>query len=270
MTKSSNIYFPTGEIEKTFIKSIWRLSDNDLNHRKEIILPKGTVEIIFNFSDTIDYFNPSLQVSKCLPSVFVNGINFKPFELTKSGRQEFLGIQLNGIGLRMLSNVSTKEFNDSVLYGRDVCPQLDNLADELYFKQSFDEQVEILLSWASKKFRLNNFHSSLTRVQYLTKLNCGQNLTIKELSRKLCLSDRQLRRLSNDWLGMKTEEFIHYSKYLDSLYLLHHSKQTLTEIGLEAGYYDQSHFIREFKSYTGLTPKQYREANTSLPGHIFA
>ena len=82
MTKLSDIYFPTSEIEKTFINSIWRLSENDLNERKEIILPKGTVEIIFNFSDTINYFNPSLQVSKNLPSVFINGINFKPFELT--------------------------------------------------------------------------------------------------------------------------------------------------------------------------------------------
>lgn len=269
MTKTTDIYYPTGEIEKTFINSIWRLSENDLHKRKEIILPKGTVEIIFNFSDKINYFNPSLQISKELPIVFVNGINFKPFELIKTGRQEFLGIQLKSIGLRLLFNISAKEFNNSVYDGKEICSQLDNLANELFYKQIFNQQVEIIIDWIRKNIPSNNFQYSISRVQKLLNLNCNHNLKVKKMSEEICLSDRQLRRFSQEWLGMNTEEFILYNKYLNSLKLLHNSKQTLTKIGLEAGYYDQSHFIREFKSFTGLTPKQYREVCSDLPGHIF-
>lgn len=268
MTKSSDIYFPTGEIEKTFINSIWRLSENDLNERKEIILPKGTVEIIFNFSDKIDYFSPSLQISKCLPQVFINGINFKPFELTKTGKQEFLGIQLNSIGLRLLFNISAKEFNDSVLEGREVCLQLDNLAHELFYKQTFSQQVEILLTWIRKKISQSNCQFSISRANKLLSLSSQHNLTVKHICEQVCLSDRQLRRFSQDWLGTNTEEFIQYHRYLYCLQLLTHSKQTLTEIGYEAGYFDQSHFIREFKSFTNLTPKQYRDASVEHLGHI--
>lgn len=268
MTTLSDIYFPTGEIEKTFINSIWRLSEKDVNERKEIILPKGTVEIIFNFSDTINYFSSSLQVSKKLPSVFINGINFKPFELTKTGRQEFLGIQLNSIGLRLLFNVSAKEFNDRVLEGREVCSQLDNLAHELYYKQSFIQQVEILLTWIRSKIAVSNFQFSIDRANKLLSLSNQHHLTVSHFCQQVCLSDRQLRRFALDWLGMNTEEFIQYHKYLYCLHRLRHSKQSLTEIGFAAGYYDQSHFIREFKSYTHLTPKQYRDANVEYPGHI--
>lgn len=60
MTKTANIYFPTSEFEKIFINSIWRLSEYDVNRRIERILPKGTVEIIFNFSEKIEYVNASL------------------------------------------------------------------------------------------------------------------------------------------------------------------------------------------------------------------
>lgn len=269
MTKTTDIYCPTGEIEKTFINSIWRLSEHDLHKRKEIILPKGTVEIIFNFSDKIDYFNPSLQVSKTLPSVFVNGINFKPFELIKTGRQEFIGIQLKSIGLKLLFNVSAKEFNNSVYEGELICSYLGILADELFCEQTFSQKVEKILLWIRKK--IPTFHSqySINRAQKLLSFNCHHNLTVKKLSEEICLSDRQLRRFSLEWLGMNTEEFICYSKYLHALHLLHVARLKLTDIGLEAGYYDQSHFIREFKSYTGMTPKQYRGANTDLPGHIF-
>lgn len=269
MTKSTDIYYPTCEIDKRLINSIWRLSESDLHEQKEIILPKGTVEIIFNFSDKINYINPSLQVSKLLPTVFVNGINFKPFELIKTGRQEFLGIQLNSIGFRLLFNISVKEFNNNVYEGKEICSQFDNLANELFYKQTFSQQVQLILEWIRKIIPSNNFQYSMSRAQKLMSYNGRHNLTVKKLSEEICLSDRQLRRFSQDWLGMNTEEFILYNKYLTCLQLLHHSKQTLTEIGLEASYYDQSHFIREFKSYTNLTPKQYQEANTDLPGHIF-
>ncbi len=269
MTKSTDIYYPTGGIEKVIINSIWRLSENDLHKRKEIILPKGTIEIIFNFSDQINYVNPSLQISKKLPIVFVNGINFKPLELIKIGRQEFLGIQLNSIGFRLLFNISAKEINNSVYDGKEICRQVDNLANELFYKQVFSQQVERILDWIRKIVPSNKFQYSINRVQKLLSSNCTHNLTVKKMSEEISLSDRQLRRFSQDWLGMNTEEFILYNKYLNCLHLLHHSNQTLTEIGLEAGYYDQSHFIREFKSYNDLTPKQYQEANTDLPGHIF-
>ncbi|NOT36598.1 MAG: helix-turn-helix transcriptional regulator [Saprospiraceae bacterium] len=269
MQKTSDIYFPTGEIEKAFINFIWRLSENDLHKRKEIILPKGTVEIIFNFSDEINYFNPSQQVSKKLPIVFVNGINFKPFELTKTGRQEFLGIQLNSIGLRLLFNISAKEFNNSVYDGKELCTHLDSLANALFHQQTFAQQVNMILVWIRNKIPFKNYQHSIDRVQKLKSYKDIQNLSVKKICEEIYLSDRQLRRFSQDWLGMNTEEFILYGRYLNCLNLLHYSKQSLTAIGLKAGYYDQSHFIREFKAYTDLTPKQYQEANTDLPGHIF-
>ena len=68
---------------------------------------------------------------------------------------------------------------------------------------------------------------------------------------------------------MNTETFLLYKKYLESLQLLHNPNLSLTQIGLKAGYYDQSHFIREFKSFTTLTPKDYQASITDLPGHIF-
>lgn len=269
MTKSAYIYHPTGEVEKTFVNSIWRLSESDLHNQKEIILPKGTVELIFNFSDKIIYFNPSCQVSMNLPAVFINGLNFKPFELIKTGRQEFLGIQFKSTGLRLLFNISAKEFNNRVYNGKEVYSQLDNLANELFCKHTFNQQVQIILEWIRKKATSNISKYSVSRAQKLMSLSSHQNITVKKLCEEVCLSDRQLRRFSLDWLGMNTEELICYQKYLTCLQLLHRSTQTLTEIGSEAGYYDQSHFIREFKSYTDLTPKQYREANKELPGHIF-
>lgn len=190
MTKTANIYFPTSEFEKIFINSIWRLSEYDVNRRIERILPKGTVEIIFNFSEKIEYVNASLQVSKVLPSVFVNGINFRPFELIKSGPQDFLGIQLNSLGLRLLFNLSVKEFNNGVYEGALICVQLDELADELYCNQVFCKQTEIIMSWINKRNSAVKYYYSLNRLQKLQSLIFNDNKSVKKISEEICLSDR--------------------------------------------------------------------------------
>jgi len=270
MAKIIDAYYPKNDIEKIFLNSIWRLSETDFHKRKEIILPKGTVELIFNFSDTVNYNNPSLMTSKKLPAVFVNGLNFRPFELVKTGHQDFLGIQLNSIGLRLLFNISAKEFNNNVFEVKDFCPYINILAEKLCQNKNFNLQVEIILNWIYKKISACNFRHSINRFHLMRKLIRCHDITVKKLSEAVCLSERQLRRFSNDWAGMNTEEFILYNKYLVSLHLLHNSKRSITDIGLEAGYFDQSHFIREFKSYTDLTPKQYQNAKKEIPpGHIF-
>ncbi|MFZ4543545.1 MAG: helix-turn-helix domain-containing protein [Saprospiraceae bacterium] len=269
MSKTAEIYYPSGETERHFVKSIWRLHEYNIHKITETILPKGTVEIIFNLSDDITYFNPNLPNGQKLPNCFINGINFKPFKLIKNGQQVFLGIQLNAIGLKVLFDMPAMEFNDNIYEGWLVCKSLDSLSQQLFYKKSFNEQVEAILRWINERISVSRANKTLPQVCKLFYSKSLHDLTVKNLCKETFFSDRHLRRLSNEWLGMNTETFIQYNKYLASLHLLHRSDLSLTQVGLQAGYYDQSHFIREFKSFTDLTPKAYQTSINYLPGHIF-
>lgn len=269
MTNSADIYFPKTEVEKLFVKSIWRLQCFTICEQKETILPKGTVEIIFNLSDKIIYINPAVDVKVTLPYCFINGINFKPFHLIKNGQQIFLGIQLNSIALKALFNIPARELNDTITEGSVVCKPLNDLHQQLFSSGTFDEQVKIIRKWLCRQISASKKLSEIERIHNWFFCSDVRWMTVKNLHHQACISDRQLRRMSAEWLGMNTENFLLYNKYLSALHLLHNSKSSLTQIGLEAGYYDQSHFIREFKSYTDLTPKEYQASVTGLPGHIF-
>lgn len=268
MLPSACHYKPQRFPENLLINNIWRITDNNSHLRDELILPKGTAEIIFNFSDPVIYRNDAAGVAEKLPAVFINGINTKPFTLSKNGKQDFLGIQLSSPGIRFLFDVPSEEFNNGVFDITLLCKDLCSLTSELYEKP-FSSQVLSVLNWLNKKISTISDYRHLLRAEKLKQMITYRNQTIRTLSSEFYLSDRQLRRIAHEWLAMSTEEFVQYNKYLASLQLLHSSHQTLTQIGLEAGYYDQSHFIREFKSYTGITPSQYRKANRSIPGHIF-
>ena len=40
---------------------------------------------------------------------------------------------------------------------------------------------------------------------------------------------------------------------------LRHSEESVTDIALEVGFYDSSHFVRQFRRFVGMTPTDYRE-----------
>lgn len=69
-------------------------------------------------------------------------------------------------------------------------------------------------------------------------------------------SMRQFQRNFKQYVGFSPKLFsriVRFQKVLDQ----NTSTKTLTQIGMDAGYTDQSHFIRDFREFSGITPKEY-------------
>ena len=265
MKISSEIFFPEQSFINQLVKCVWRIYDQDTAKRCETILPKGNAEIIFNMCGNIFYRNTTEKTINIFPRVAINGINSAPFILEKEGEQLFIGVQLNICALRCLFRISPKEMTNRVIDGSLICKELDDLWYQISNAGSFNDQSVLIMKWVHQKlghsdqinYPLPNFHSTM------------QINSTKAICCQFDYSERHVRRIFNDWLGMNIESFIQYKKYLKALYLIHQTNLTLTQIAHDSGYYDQSHFIREFKSYTNLTPKEYRQKKSTTPGHIY-
>jgi AraC-like DNA-binding protein len=59
------------------------------------------------------------------------------------------------------------------------------------------------------------------------------------------------------YTGLPPKLFCKINRFQHSLNLVNANGQNLTNIAYESGYFDQSHFIREFKSFTGITPNSF-------------
>ena len=51
--------------------------------------------------------------------------------------------------------------------------------------------------------------------------------------------------------------------------LLNHKTETLTQIAYENEYYDQAHFIKDFKEFTGTNPKEFLENRQNVLSSLF-
>jgi AraC-like DNA-binding protein len=68
---------------------------------------------------------------------------------------------------------------------------------------------------------------------------------------------------------MNAEEILLYKKYLHAVELMHQTSLSLTEIAHQSLFVDQSHFIKTFKGYAGITPGVYKRKRSLVKGHIY-
>lgn len=83
-------------------------------------------------------------------------------------------------------------------------------------------------------------------------------LTIEALSAQECYSPRHLNRILCAYLGMGPKQFARLLRINGAVRLLG-SGQPLTYLAQESGFYDQAHFIRDFREVCGITPGAYRD-----------
>ncbi|HRG88287.1 MAG TPA: helix-turn-helix domain-containing protein [Chitinophagales bacterium] len=82
------------------------------------------------------------------------------------------------------------------------------------------------------------------------------SIRIKELIEQLRTSQSPLEKRFRRAVGTSPKKFASIVR-LKHVIEQHKNLNSLTELGYEAGFYDQAHFIKEFKAFTGDTPERF-------------
>jgi AraC-like DNA-binding protein len=262
----SNFYIPQSPHLKNSIRSFWEVEGQSA-FKFENIMPKGIIEIIFNFSDCnsigATLKDKQYTVQKC----FINGFNTTPVKLNLPFRHEFFGVQLQPTAIKHILGVPSKEFTDDIVELLSINYDFENLWEELAEHNNFDERVAVFCRFVQKKLiepppqerLLNNFLNDVNQ-------HC---LSVKDLANTICYSPRHLSRKIFEATGVNTEEVLLYKKYLHALHLIHHSNLSLTDIAYQSNFSDQSHFIKTFKAFGKITPGDYKRQKGRVIGHVY-
>jgi AraC-like DNA-binding protein len=163
--------------------------------------------------------------------------------------------------------VPAGEFLNTITDLQLLHPTAAELAEQLAAAPSFEHRVSIVGHWARQQLTHLTPQDQLIS-SYLQGARPGAE-SVTALARQACYSPRQLSRKTHDLFGLPTEALLRYKRYVLALQALHQPTGSLTQIGLACGYYDQAHFIHEFRQYTGMTPGDYRKRQSPRPGHVF-
>lgn len=145
--------------------------------------------------------------------------------------------------------ISVDDMEDSEL------SELQNrLMDEAMGQKSTIGLIECFL-----KRRINSYpiyeHKRMEAV--VNSINRGEN-QIASLASISCLSYKQFQRVFRNHIGSNPKDFLRVVRFQRVLYYMQHKfRGNFTQLALACGYYDQAHFVKEFKFFTGWTPKEY-------------
>jgi AraC-like DNA-binding protein len=95
----------------------------------------------------------------------------------------------------------------------------------------------------------------------LTKLIQSKgSASLKEVQRTLQLTERTFERRFRQTVGISAKLFSKIRRFQEGLHQLRNNKyEKLSDIAYDNDYADQAHFIRNFKEFTGHSPKQYEK-----------
>ena len=253
------VFFPSAAL-KPYVSYYWtcRHPDDVL----EVMYPSGSIELCIDIADgnTVRYRGDS---STRVPRLELLGHWTIPTRAAiKKGNTCLITRFQPYAGALFFPHAASEFTNHSVdfhdIFGNGSADLYDRLMDQ----PTLQQKVLVLEDFLVQRLIVNRkSNQNLQLIEQLCQdvANEDNLFNLQNLSARYGFSERYIQKLFNSWVGITPQKFFAVKRFNKSLELLRSSTESMTSIAFSCGYYDQAHFIREFKSYTGLTPMQVKE-----------
>lgn len=247
-----------------YIRHYWVLeSDKHDGTIKERVVPTGNIELMFHYRKPFLSISPSGK-SESQALSMISGISHSWFDVSTMGESGALAVTfLPGAAVSFFNLPMMELEGKSLNLGDvDIC-DVGLIEEQMAEAASTFERVRIVENFLVKRLRpVSVFDFRLVQhgVQ-LIKNHRGQ-IRASELAQKLCVTPRTLERKFASYIGNTPKKFINIVRFHEVLTNLTSAKPgKLTQHALENGFFDQAHFIRDFKTYSGYTPRELLSNN---------
>ena len=209
------------------------------------VIPDGCIDIVIDLQDVSK--GGSGKICGLMHSASVSYI---------TGSCNLIGVRFWPIGATRLLHIPASDFTDTLVPLPDVWGVDATLLCEEILQAASDE-LKLRVLQRSLKSRLATARVPDHNVEGALKLiiRDGGLLEVRDVARELYISQRHLTRKFTDWIGTNPKTFCTIVRFQNVIGALSgkdaHGFSEVINIG---GYYDQSHFIKEFKAFYGLTP----------------
>ena len=102
-------------------------------------------------------------------------------------------------------------------------------------------------------------YKEITPVLHYIMQNYQYQFGVEDLAEIVNMSVRQLERRFKTLFHATPVVYTNRYRVQKACLALRNGDQSVTSIALEVGFYDSSHFVRQFRRFMGMTPTEYRE-----------
>lgn len=131
------------------------------------------------------------------------------------------------------------------------------LEEQVMLAKSHQQRVQIISRFLELQLQKRKHAETAAHIAVKQIIHQKGQLNVEALASQICLSTRQFERKFKEHSGFTPKLYTRIIRFQQALAAYGGQNRSLTEIGYACGYYDQSHFIREFREFSGYHPRQY-------------
>ncbi|PST82346.1 hypothetical protein C7T94_16325 [Pedobacter yulinensis] len=233
----------------------------------DTVFPSGDMEAIFNLGTGSWERMVDGRFEKTPPTELWGQIT-SPLSIRSSGRHVMLGIRFFTHSASYFFKEDLAAFNNQVTdLGAVLGKRVAILHSQLLETPEISGRIELVEAYLMERLRRQQqiAHRADKVAHILSSIR--QDVTESNMTRiatRHGITTRYLQRLLQQHTGLSPKSFDKINRFQKSLSLLGVPGHSLTEVAYRCGYFDQSHFIRDFKAFTGITPTAYLQNITLM------
>lgn len=264
-------YSPKEPLQQ-YVKSLLCCCDYSPSSQKERVLPNGTSQLIINLGNpTFRHFEGTdHNEEREYDSTIIAGIHTSNLFLDSFSRLSTMHVVLRPGAHNALFGIPAPAFKDQMvaldtIAGSGISELRDRLIEATSPEEKFGLLETFLLSQLDHAFQPNP--AVIFSINQLKNRNGA--LSVAEIRDKVGYSHRRFSELFKKFVGVTPK---HYSRICRFQHVLSSiqgiNMPDWSSLAIDSGYYDQPHFIHEFKSFSGISPTEYFHNQSDEMNHL--
>jgi AraC-like DNA-binding protein len=245
----------------------WRNSEADYWSRA---LPRGAVTVVFDVGQRqqLDFYAADGKTRLIVPPAFVTGSHTASYVSNIAADEPVMAVHFRPGGAFPFLGIPLGDLEDAYV-GVDQVWGSDgrDLHERLIETPSAQARFQIL-----EQFLLSRPSLTVDRqpgvAEALAAIENDPSIRMADIRHQVGLAAKRLIALFRAEVGLSPKAYARVRRLQAALRLLGAGPVGGARVAAEVGYFDQAHFVRDFESFTGMTPTQYSQQRIVLPSHV--
>lgn len=240
-----------------YVECYWKAdADRPPFREEESLIPDGTIELMFNFGD--NYARIKDGSRQPVKGSHIIGIRQHALRISQTAHQHVFSVRFRLGGAYPQFRIPAHLLANDFWSLPDVLGKDYSLLEEQLFEAATDEQrVQIMDQFLLGRLQFDNIpHHFL--LQCTTWMLQRENVSVADACKAFGVSYKAMERRFSQVAGLTPTELLKIRRFNKAILAMYSCRyESLTAVAHSCGFYDQSHFIREFKQLSGITPRHF-------------
>lgn len=249
---------PTGILKK-YIKNYYIVEiSNSMDFiPSERVFPHGNITLVFHYGPPSKF--KEINSSEYIESnLVICGQQSSYYDLSLSGKTGMILIVFKPHGVEPFFNLPINELLNQNLPLIDLIKnEAAVLEDQLFNFKNNKQRISYLENFLLKRMIINKDFERVEQAIKIIESSKGQIKT-QVIAEEVCLGIKQFERIFSRHVGLNPKKFTSIVRFQNVIQMKMNDKNAnMYQLAFDNGYYDQSHFIYDFKNLTGQTPRDF-------------